>query len=319
MRKVIDITIKVVAWLLIVAILGVVGYFGYLLYKNDFSFNKTFGIGVSEKLVEEKEIESLTELQIDYNTAKVEIKKSEDGKIKIEMYCDRDCDHSIDTGKEEIVEQQFEDETEKIVEQQLEDTEEINEEEETGDKKVAAPEPSIVKVTLNEKKLKFWKRLFNHKVSRILVYLPEEYEGKVTINGDVGDISVGDYKFMILKTKANVGDIYIDGAKDCDVDLDVGSIKVRTTYSNFNIKLNTGDVRMKEPTVLVNSKIEVDVGNVKIDETNDIKIVGNVEVGKVNINVNNEQSEIELNVKTNVGNININESKKTEEEKKDNK
>ena len=318
MRKVIDITIKVIAWLLIVAILAVVGYFGYLLYKNDFSFTKTFGIGVSEKLVEEKEIESLNELNIDYNTATVEIKKSEDGKIKIELYCDRDCDHSIDDGKEEIVEQQLEEQEEnKQEENQVIEQNKLQEEQETGDKKEAEPEPSIIKVSLNEKKLKFWKRLFNHKVSRILVYLPEDYEGTININGDVGDINIDDYKYMVLKTKLNVGDFYVDGIKDANIDLDVGSVKVKNTYSHFEIKVNTGNVHMKEATVLVDSKIDVDVGNVKVEETNDIKVETKVDAGKANVNVNNNEAEIKLNITVNVGNINVNEEKKVEEDPKE--
>ena len=264
--------VKVVAGILIAIIIAITAYFGY---KSGFSFNKMFGIGVSEKLKEEKEIETLKEINIDFNTCDVEIKHSEDEKIKISIYSDRDGKYSIDVDEE-----------------------------------------GTAKVELNEKKLKFWKRLFNHKISRVVVLLPKDYEGNIKINGDVGDINVGDYQFSILDTKLNVGDIYVDGIKDATLDLDVGSIKVKKAYSHFDIKLNTGDVRMKEATVLVDSSITVDVGSVRIEETNDVKIEGNVDVGKVNVKYNTETALINLNIKTNVGDINVNENKVVEEEKK---
>ena len=73
---------------------------------------------------------------------------------------------------------------------------------------------------------------------------------------------------------------------------------------------------MKEATVLVDSSITVDVGSVRIEETNDVKIEGNVDVGKVNVKYNTETALINLNIKTNVGDINVNENKVVEEEKK---
>lgn len=268
---------KVIAWILIVAIIAITGYFGYLFYKNDFSFKKTFGIGVSEKLIEEKEIETVKEINIEFNSSDVDIKSSEDEKIKIALYSDREGNHEIT----------------------------LNEEDGT------------VKVVLNEKKLGFWKRLFNHKVSRILVYLPKDYEGNINIDGNVGDINIDSYQYGIIKAKLNVGDIYVDGIKDASVDLDVGSVKVKNAYSHFDIKVNTGNVHMKEVTVLVDSKIDVDVGNVKVEETNDIKVETKVDAGKANVNVNNTEAEIKLNIKVNVGNINVNEEKKVEEEPKE--
>ena len=268
---------KIVVGILITIIIGITAYLGYLFYKNDFSFNKMFGIGVSDKLKEEKELENLKELNIDFNTCDVEVKHSEDEKTKILIYSDRDGTYSIDVDEE-----------------------------------------GIAKIVLNEKKLKFWKRLFNHKISKVLVLLPKDYEGNLIVNGDVGDINVGDYQFSILNAKLNVGDIYVDGIKDATLNLDVGSIKLKKAYSHFGIKLNTGDVRMKEATVLVDSSIEVDVGSVKIEETNDIKIIGNVDVGKVNIKHNNEGALINLNIKTNIGDIDVNENKMVEEEKKTN-
>ena len=267
------ILVKIIVGLLITAILLVVGYFGYLFYKNGFDFNKTFGIGVSENLIEEKEVEVLKEIDIKFNTSNVEIKHSEDDKYKVMLYSDRVDTHSIN-----------------VIEGKLE-------------------------VSINEKKLKFWKRLFNHKISRILIYVPKDFEGNITIDGDVGDITLDDYRYTVLKTKLNVGDIYVDGIKDATIDLDIGSAKVKNAYSNFNIKVNTGDVRMKEANILVDSSIKVDIGNVIIEETNDININTKVDVGKVDVKRNDEEAFNKLDIEVNVGKITV---LAKEEEKKEN-
>lgn len=257
------IIVKIISGLLITAILLIVGYFGYRLYKNGFDFKKTFGIGVSENLIEEKEIDILKEINIDFNTSNVEIKHSEDTKFKVMLYSDRLDTHTL------------------------------------------VEEEGILKVSINEKKLKFMDRLFNHKISRILIYVPKDYEGTININGDVGDINIDDYQFTILSTKCNVGDIYVDGIKEANIDLDVGSLKVKKVYSNFVLKVGTGDVRMKEATVLKDSSIEVSVGNVKIEETNDIKIETKVNVGKTDVAKNNSEALIKLDIKVDVGNITV--------------
>ena len=257
------IVVKIIAGLLITGILVIVGYFVYKLYKNDFSFAKTFGIGVSEKLVEEKELDNFKELYIDFNTSNVEIKHSEDNKFKISIYSDREGTHSI-----------------------IEDV-------------------GVVRVVINEKKLKFKERLFNHKISRVLVYIPKDYEGKININGDVGDIDIDNYQYALLSVKLNVGDVYIDGIKSVDADLDVGNLKIKKTYSDFKLKVNTGDIRIKEATALVDSTINVDVGNVKIEETNDILIKTISDVGKTNVEKNNLASPTILLIEVKVGKIDV--------------
>ena len=249
------ILVKIIAGLLITAILLVVGYFGYLFYKNGFDFNKTFGIGVSDKLIEEKEIETLKEIDIKFNTSNVEIKHSEDDKYKVMLYSDRVDTHSIN-----------------VIEGKLE-------------------------VSINEKKLKFWKRLFNHKISRILIYVPKDFEGNITIDGDVGDINLDDYRYTVLKTKLNVGDIYVDGIKDGTVDLNVGSVKIKKLYSNCNIN--------------------IDAGNVTIEETNDIKIEGKVDLGRSNIEKNNEEALNTLKIEVRAGNIDVLAPKVEEETNND--
>ena len=258
------IAVKIIAGLLITAILVVVGYFGYLFYKNDFDFKKMFGIGTSEKLIEEKDIELLKNLEIKFNTGTVDIVPSEDGKIKVMLYSDRECEHSINT-------------------------------EELG----------TAKIEINEKKLSFFKRIFNHKQARILVYIPSDYEGNIDIDGDVGDINIDNYKYSILNTKLNVGDIYIDGIKEATVDLDAGNLKIKQLFSDMDLKVNAGNIKMKEVTLLKNSNIHVNVGNVTIEETNEIKIEADAKVGTKDIKKSDDKAEISLNIIVDVGNITV--------------
>ena len=269
------IIVKIISGLLILAILLVVGYFGYRFYKNGFDFKKTFGIGVSESLVEEKELETIKEINVSFNTGDVSIKPSEDNKTKIMLYSDRNCEHSI------------------------------------------VEEEGIVKVTINEKKLKFLDRIFNHKQSGIVIYLPKDFEGNVNIDGDVGDITMDDYPYVILNIKSNVGDVYVDGIKDGTVDLNVGSVKIKKLYSNCNINIDAGNLRMKEVIILKDSSINVDAGNVTIEETNDIKIEGKVDLGRSNIEKNNEEALNTLKIEVRAGNIDVLAPKVEEETNND--
>jgi predicted nucleotidyltransferase len=265
------IVVKIISGLLITLILLIVGYFGYRFIKNDFDFNKTFGIGVSDKLIEEKELEVFNNILVDFNTSNVEIKHSIDNNYKVLIYSDHLDSHNI----------------------------EVNEE--------------GVKVSLKEKKLRFLDRLFNHKQSLIVIYIPSDYEGNITVNGDVGNIKTDDYQYALIETKINVGDIYVDGIKEGNSDLDVGSIKVKKLYSNCEVKLNAGDVKMKEVTILKDSIITVDAGNISIDEVNDVKIDAEVDLGDKDIEKSNEEALNTLNVVVRAGNITVHSEKVTEE------
>ena len=155
------IVVKIISGLLITLILLIVGYFGYRFIKNDFDFNKTFGIGVSDKLIEEKELEVFNNILVDFNTSNVEIKHSIDNNYKVLIYSDHLDSHNI----------------------------EVNEE--------------GVKVSLKEKKLRFLDRLFNHKQSLIVIYIPSDYEGNITVNGDVGNLKTDDYvsRYEVTETE----------------------------------------------------------------------------------------------------------------------
>ena len=72
---------------------------------------------------------------------------------------------------------------------------------------------------------------------------------------------------------------------------------------------------MKEANILVDSSIKVDIGNVIIEETNDISINTKVDVGKVDIKKNNEEAFNKLDIEVNVGKITV---LAKEEEKKEN-
>ena len=47
------------------------------------------------------------------------------------------------------------------------------------------------------------------------------------------------------------------------------------------------------------------MGNVEIDETNDIYINANCDMGSVNINNNNRNSNVELKIESDCGNIDV--------------
>ena len=74
---------------------------------------------------------------------------------------------------------------------------------------------------------------------------------------------------------------------------------------------------MKEATILKDSSIDVNVGDVKIEQTNEVKIETKVDVGKEEVVKNYDDKDITLKITINVGNITV--LAPTEEEKKEEK
>lgn len=74
----------------------------------------------------------------------------------------------------------------------------------------------------------------------------------------------------------------------CDIEADCGNVKIDT-------------LSIKE-----DSSIKADLGNVDINNANDIYIDANVDLGSANINKNNRNAEITLKVHCNCGNVTIN-------------
>ncbi len=176
-------------------------------------------------------------------------------------------------------------------------------------------ENNRVDILLKEEKLGFFKKILNHKVGAIYVYLPKEFESKIIIDCNVGDIKVDNYIYASLKISLDVGDIEIGEIKDLEIKNNIGDIDINKINSYLDIDVDTGDVEINEANLTRNSKIVVNVGEVEIKKAGDLYIEAKSDVGKVDINNNNKDSDVTLDIRVDVGEISVNNIKGTYETK----
>ena len=90
--------------------------------------------------------------------------------------------------------------------------------------------------------------------------------------------------------------------------IDFETIKQTISYllNKCDIKADCGNIEIDTISIKENSTIKADFGNIDVNNTNDIYIDTDVDLGKTNINKNNRNSEITLKINCDCGNITIN-------------
>lgn len=179
----------------------------------------------------------------------------------------------------------------------------------------------------------------NNKVSKVELYIPENYEKEIKIDNNYGDIEIESFEKLNLNIKEDAGDIKIEKANIVNIDDNYGNIEINEInegaikesagdikiikVNSIDVKNNYGDVKITEINEYVkidgdagdikidninitkDSSIETNVGKIKINKTNEIFIEASTDLGKTSIKENHRESEITLNIKSNVGDIKI--------------
>ena len=127
----------------------------------------------------------------------------------------------------------------------------------------------------------------NTVISKIEVYIPENYVNSIDINTKYGDIKID--KVHTLEAETNYGDIKID--------------KV-TNY--FNVETNYGDIKINEVNINKDSSAETNFGDVKVGSTNEVNIIADTDLGNKKVNNNYPDSNVTLRLETNLGDIKVN-------------
>lgn len=163
----------------------------------------------------------------------------------------------------------------------------------------------------------------NIKSAKIEVYLKEEYNGKIDINNDYGDIEIADFKNSTVNVNSSFGDTKVRGAKEVSLssscgDIDIGEVENAEVHNNYgdisinkitnkaSIKDDCGDIEIDEVDLKENSTIENNFGDIKVKKTNDIMIESKVSLGDNKVNKNNYKSDIVLNITNDCGDIEVN-------------
>lgn len=181
---------------------------------------------------------------------------------------------------------------------------------------------------------------FNRTISKIEVYLPKEFNKKIQIDNDYGDIEVGHFinadininedcgdvfvqTGKVITIQNQYGDIKIDKAVEVDVQASAGDIKIgevetivadnnygdvsiKNVLGYMNITVDCGEVKIDQIDLKKNSSIVNRFGDIKINSTNEIYIDAKTDLGDNEIKHNYPKADVTLNIKNDCGDIEVN-------------
>ena len=180
---------------------------------------------------------------------------------------------------------------------------------------------------------------FNLTMSKVVVYVPKEYEGELVITNKYGDIMLEEFSSATIKVEEDCGDVEIREAKSIDVvnsygDITIGKVKdVTLRESCGNIKIDylekgdivnnygdieigwingeifidedCGDIDIREAVILNDSKIDNSFGNITIGRTNETFIDAKTSLGDVKIDENYRHAQTTLKLHNSCGDIKV--------------
>lgn len=164
---------------------------------------------------------------------------------------------------------------------------------------------------------------FNYEAAKIEVYIPTDYDKKIKVENSAGNIKVNDFPSAILDIDSDLGDTKIGNIKELNIvsdagDIDVnsvnrikaennlGDIKIDKVTEYLDIEDDCGDIKIKNIDIKESSRITNNMGDIKIGQTNDIRIESKVSLGEEKVNDSNSKSDIVLDIKNSCGDIEVN-------------
>ena len=290
MNKTVNIIIII---LLSVITLAVTGFFIYLISGNSFNWN--FNIdNYSENLIESKEVNTISGINVDAKNTDILVEKSIDNKIVVELYSENSVDHKIDINNnimyvnfyDNVGFRLFRKKNRVLIKLPENYDNELKIKSTTGDIKVASFENLSPVVNLGT----------------------GDFKADKIKNLDI-ELTTGDVKVNTLDTlncKHSVGDVKIENADVVNVTSSTGDIKVTDVHNSVNITLTTGDVKITNATITEDSYITLTTGDVKITSCTGAYIEANNSVGDIKVNNNDRKLEKTLKISGRVGDIKVN-------------
>ena len=248
--------------LLIIIIIGLIWFLGISI-RNGSRFN--FGnVTVSKNKIFEQSYEkyNINNIEIVSNAGDVQIKQSQDDKINVIAYGERENALEVNSGT------------------------------------------SKLKIEYKNNLHNFFG--INTSKSQIIVYIPKEYENEINVDIDYGNLETDDLENATVNVKEDCGNIEIGKIKNANIKNDCGNVLIKSITNKLDISTDCGNIEIEQIDIKENSKLQCDLGNIKIGETNDIYIDSSVDLGKTNINRNNRQALVTLKVNVDCGNIEVN-------------
>lgn len=147
---------------------------------------------------------------------------------------------------------------------------------------------------------------FGVKTSDIIIYLPTSFKNEIKVKNDYGKCEITDLENATVNIDCDAGDVKLGKIKNATLKCDYGNIEIEEIINKCNIKADCGNIKIDTIFIKENSTIKADLGNVDINNTNDIYIDADVNLGKASINKNNRNAETILKINCDCGNITVN-------------
>lgn len=141
--------------------------------------------------------------------------------------------------------------------------------------------------------------------SEIKISIPSTYASQIKTKVNCGDIKVNCLEKATLSAECKAGNVELAKIKNANIKCDAGNVEAEEVFNKCEIELDAGNVRIEKLTLQEDSKIEVDLGDVKIEETNDIYIEASTDLGDTKINTNTRTSNVTLKINVDCGNIRV--------------
>ena len=280
--------------LLSIITLAVTGFFIYLMTGNSFNWNFNFNY-YSENLIESKEVDSVSEINVDAKNTNVLVEKNTDNKIVVELYSDsKNIEHKIEINNNVLYINFYDNEAFHFLKR--------------GDRVlIKLPEnyedKLNIKSTVGDVKITSFEKL-SPNINLETGDVKAELLNELTVELTTGDVKVN--TLNKIECKHSVGDVKIDKVKDANIHSQTGDIKINEVTNSVDISLTTGDVKINTATINEDSYITTTTGDVKILNYSGAYVEATNSIGDIKINGNDRRSEKTLKITKNIGDIKIN-------------
>lgn len=146
---------------------------------------------------------------------------------------------------------------------------------------------------------------FNVVRSKIEIYLPESYENNLLINNSYGDVWIDSFKNSNIEIYEDCGDVEILSGGKIIVDNKYGDIEIGEVNQSLNINADCGDIEIDSVSLMQDSSINNNYGDIKINKTNEIYIDAKTSLGDIEIENNFRKSDIILKIRNSCGDIEV--------------
>ena len=141
---------------------------------------------------------------------------------------------------------------------------------------------------------------------KVIVYLPTDFSGYLSIETESGDIDSTNDMLDNLSIITTSGDVNLKGTADSHIVTTSGDININNVNKRLRVITTSGDVNVNKFNILENSTIESTSGDIDIINNNsNCYVETKTTSGDIKVNKSDRKSDLILNIKTTSGDINV--------------